>query len=88
MAPRLAAETAVPRDPADTTLPWIEGNQYVLLESAIADLSGEITITVEATGSGNGQWTNVAGIQIILVPEPTALLSLGIGLSALWRRHR
>lgn len=58
--PNLTSEDAQPTSDA---LPYIEGNQYVLLEGAVANDTGAITITVKANGSD--EWTNIGALQIV-----------------------
>lgn len=64
---------------------WMEGDQYVALLGALADGAGNLTVTVSATGSPNGMWVNVAGLQLVgaaaePVPEPGTLALVGGGL--------
>ena len=71
-------------DPTSTSAPWVEGNQYVRFEHAIADKAGTITLAIASSGSSNGQWTKIGALQIVEVagiPEPGQIGWLIVGLA-------
>ncbi|WP_413907425.1 VPLPA-CTERM sorting domain-containing protein [Desulfobacula sp.] len=70
---------------------WVEGTHYVILENALSDGNGQITLNIESSPSFNyGEAITIAGLQISQVPVPAAVWLFGSGLVGLagFRRSR
>ena len=69
----------------NTGTSWVQGNNYVLFNNVVVDLSGNLVMKGVSTG---GTRLPFSGFQIAAVPEPSAALLGALGSLALLRRRR
>jgi len=73
---------------ASSTMPLTAGVTFIRFDDLVPNEDGEIIGSFGALASGQEGVATLAGLQFVVVPEPSAALLCGLGLLALLRRHR
>ncbi len=71
---------------ADAFTEWVDGRDYIVFTNARSDVNGEFSGTYyQIAGQPH---TGLAGVQVVLVPEPATMSLLALGGIAMLRRKR